>query len=118
MYTCWEIVHPSVFAQELNRIMGWWQLRRSLLSFFPVNPGKKLRGFPGCRQAMILFRRRGGMGVMYAFCSLCEIVRKCQCVGCGLSCIPENTSRAAPWSPDCNSLATIGESKGAGRCFP
>ena len=68
MYTCcllWEIVHPPVFAQELNRIMGWWQLRRSLLSFFPVNPGKKLRGFPGCRQAMILFRRRGGRGVMY-----------------------------------------------------
>ena len=59
----WEIVHLSVFAQELNRIMAWSQLRRSLLSFFPVNPGKKLRGYPGCRQAMILFRRRGGMGV-------------------------------------------------------
>ena len=50
--------------------------------------------------------------------SLCEIVRTSQCVGCDLCCVPKNTSRVAPWSPDCNSPVTIGESKGAGRCFP
>ena len=59
----------TVFAQELNKIMAWWQLRRSLSSFFLVNPGKKLRGFPCCRQAMILFSWRGGMGVTHACCS-------------------------------------------------
>ena len=30
----------KIFAQELNRIMAWWQLMRFLLSFFSVNPGK------------------------------------------------------------------------------
>ena len=53
------------------------------------------------------------MGVMYACCSLCKIVRTCQCVGRGLCYIPpRNTSGVAPWTLDCNSPVFIGVRKG------
>ena len=51
MYTCcllWEIVHPSVFAQELNRIMAWWLAAEEIpFVFFPGKSRKKNLGdFP------------------------------------------------------------------------
>ena len=61
---------------------------------FPGKSCKKdfKRFYTGCRQAMILFRRRGGMGVTYRYCSLPSLLALLN-----LACFP-GREISGPWS--------------------
>ena len=76
----WFVLNTKVLYSP-GAVLPWY-LHRSWIESWPGGNwgdpfvffsreilAKKLRGFPGCRQAMILFSRRGGMGGITAFMS-------------------------------------------------